>query len=146
MHDLRFTSAITVEGRFVRQQGGRERFGHVLLTIEPCAAPGVSFSWEVLESQVPSIFRRATFDGIEGWFRDGAPLEGYELQHTKIRVVDGSYHETDSNDLSYTFAATNAFAAAVNIAGLLPNPLVSPYEPCVAPQFGLGAMPPDGPA
>ncbi|MGJ7575731.1 hypothetical protein ACSFBX_34820 [Variovorax sp. RB2P76] len=127
MNDLRFTTSITVEGRFIRQRGSGERYGDVVLTIEASDMPGVTYSWEVPESQIPSMFRQATVDGIELWFREGAPLDGYRLWHTKIRVVGGSTHETDSTELSYTYAAANAFALAVNTASLLEKPLISPF-------------------
>ncbi|MGJ7542288.1 hypothetical protein [Variovorax sp. LT1R16] len=128
MKDLRFTSAITVEGRFVRQRGGRHHFGEVVLTIEASDTPSATYSWEVPESQIPSMFQQATFNGIQAWFREGSALDGYELRHTHIRVVGGSHHEIDSNESSYTYAATNAFALAINTAGLLAKPLVSPFE------------------
>jgi elongation factor G len=123
MLPLRFLSRVTAEGRFIRQAGGMHRFGRVVLTIEPSEAPGTTYAWEVPEAQIPSMYSKATLDGIKRWFSHGSALDGYELQYTKVRVVDGSHHETDSNELSYTFAAAEAFALAVNAAQLLDRPL-----------------------
>ena len=123
MLPLRFLSPVTAEGRFIRQAGGMHRFGRVVLRMEPSGAPGMTYAWEVSEAQIPSMYRKATLDGIERWFSHGCALDGYELQHTKVRVVDGSHHETDSNELSYTFAAAEAFALAMNDAELLDRPL-----------------------
>lgn len=128
MRELRFQRPVTAEGRYVQQQGSRERYGHVVLAFESCDAPGLTFIWDVAETEIPLMYRQATLDGIQSWFGSQAPLAGYELQHTKICVVGGSHHETDSNDLSYTFAASNAFALAVNMSGLLEKKLVSPFE------------------
>lgn len=123
MRPLRFLSPVTAEGCFIRQAGGMHRFGRVVLRIEPSEEPGMAYAWEVSEAQIPSMYRQATLEGIERWFSHGSALDGYELQQTMVRVVDGAHHETDSNELSYTFAAAEAFALAVNAAELIDRPL-----------------------
>ncbi|MGF6350850.1 hypothetical protein [Variovorax sp. W2I14] len=124
MRPLRFLSPVTAEGCFIRQAGGMHRFGRVVLRIEPSEEPGMTYAWEVSEAQIPSMYRQATLEGIERWFSHGSALHGYELQQTMVRVVDGAHHKTDSNELSYTFAAAEAFALAVNAAELIDRPLV----------------------
>ncbi len=114
-----FKSPVGAEGRFIRQAGEPGRYGHVLIIVEPSSAPGVSFSWEVLESQVPSLYKEAVYAGINSLFDVEGKFEQIECNDITVRVVGGSFHETDSSPLCYTKAASIAFEDAARRAGFV---------------------------
>ena len=108
-----FESPVRAEGRFVRQAGSPGRYGHVVLLLEPAASAGLSFSWEVPRDQIPEMFEPSVCEGVRRWFVPGARFHGWACENTLVRIVGGSFHDTDSNEVSYMMAAAEAFSNAV---------------------------------
>ena len=108
----------TGEGRFIRQQGSPGRYGHVSLLVEPTEEGDPwALLWEVQSSQIPPHFGEAVRRGIVSLFVEGAPLERWPLEGFSVRVVGGSFHDTDSNELSFVMAAGYAFLDALKNGG-----------------------------
>jgi elongation factor G len=115
---IRFLEWTTTEGKYIRQtSGGGDSYGHVLMSIEPSEEPGLTFSWEVSDGQIPSIYSAAVYAGINEMFEKNGDLADYRCENTLIRVVDGSYHFVDSKDSSYRTAAKIAFQKALDQSG-----------------------------
>ena len=96
-----------VEGRHKKQTGGRGQFGHVWLEIEPNPGGGVQFSERVVGGVVPRQF----FPGVEKGVRDVAekgPIAGYPVIDFKATLYDGSFHNVDSDELSFRLAGSLA--------------------------------------
>ena len=103
------TRTVQVEGRFVRQTGGRGMFGHVELVMEP-NAPGAGFEFEtkVVGGAVPQQYFGPVQRGIEDAMLNGT-LEGYPVVDVKVTLVDGSFHPVDSNERAFQIAASIGF-------------------------------------
>jgi elongation factor G len=100
-------SATKAEGRHKKQTGGRGQFGHVWLEIEPNPGGGVEFSERIVGGAVP----RQYFPGVEKGVRDVAakgPLAGYPVVDFKATLYDGSFHNVDSDELSFRLAGSLA--------------------------------------
>ncbi|WP_431095357.1 hypothetical protein [Polaromonas aquatica] len=108
----------TGEGRFIRQQGSPGRYGHVSLLVEP-AEGGEPWAllWEVQPFQIPDHFEEAVRRGIASLFVEDAPLGRWPLEGFSVRVIGGSFHDTDSNELSFVMAAGYAFLDALKNGG-----------------------------
>ncbi|MCY1407861.1 Elongation factor G 1 [compost metagenome] len=98
-----------IEGKFVRQSGGRGQFGHCWIRFEPAEAgvDGLQFINEVVGGAIPREFIPAIQKGIEEQMRNGV-LAGYPLVSLKATVFDGSYHDVDSSEMAYKIAASMA--------------------------------------
>jgi elongation factor G len=104
--------AAKVEGKFVRQSGGRGQYGHVWVNFEPLE-PGQGFIFEnkIVGGAVPREYIPAVQNGIEESARNGM-LAGFPLLDFKATVVDGSYHDVDSNEMAFKIAGSMALKAA----------------------------------
>ena len=101
-------SSVEVEGRFVRQTGGRGQFGHVWLRLEPLDdESGFEFVDEIVGGAVPRDYISAVKRGIEEQMENGV-LGGYPLIGVKATLYDGSYHEVDSSELAFKIAGSMA--------------------------------------
>ena len=98
-----------VEGKFVRQSGGRGQYGHVWLKIEP-AEPNEGFVFvdEIVGGVVPKEYIGAVSKGIEEQMNNGV-LAGYPVLDVKATLFDGSYHDVDSNEMAFKIAGSMAF-------------------------------------
>ncbi|MNP10603.1 Elongation factor G 1 [compost metagenome] len=98
-----------IEGRFVRQSGGRGQYGHCWIRFAPADAgvDGLQFANEVVGGAVPREYIPAIQKGIEEQMHSGV-LAGYPLIGLKATVFDGSYHDVDSNEMAYKIAASMA--------------------------------------
>ncbi|MGV3661120.1 MAG: hypothetical protein ACO1TE_13115 [Prosthecobacter sp.] len=105
------------EGSFVRQQSSLGRYGHVILEVAASPNDGITFQWNVEETTIPKIFAEAVLRGIQRACADHKAFAGCSLTRTTVRVIDGSFHEADSNGISYERAAYEAFESAVRQAG-----------------------------
>jgi elongation factor G len=115
---IRFLEWTTTEGKYIRQtSGGGDSYGHVLMSIEPSEEPGLTFSWEVSDGQIPSIYSAAVYAGINEMFQKDGTLADHRCENTLIRVIDGSHHDVDSNNYSYKTAAKIAFQKALDQSG-----------------------------
>ena len=104
------------EGRFVRQTGGRGQYGHVVLRIEPNeAGAGFEFEDKSVGGVVPQHFVPSVKRGVEQAMRNGV-VGGFPVVDVKVALVDGSYHQVDSNELAFATAGGMAFREAMRKA------------------------------
>jgi elongation factor G len=98
-----------VEGKFVRQSGGKGQYGHVVLSIEP-QEPGKGFEFvdAIKGGVVPREFIPAVKKGVEDTLPNGV-LAGYPVVDVKVTLTFGSYHEVDSNENAFKMAASIGF-------------------------------------
>jgi len=98
-----------VEGKFVRQSGGRGQFGHCWLKIEPLEeGKGYEFVNAVVGGVIPKEYIPAIDKGIQEQMKNGI-LAGYPVIDVKVSVFDGSYHDVDSNEMAFKIAASMGF-------------------------------------
>ncbi|MFC6634498.1 elongation factor G [Microbulbifer taiwanensis] len=105
---IRNTSEI--EGKFVRQSGGRGQYGHVWVKFEPAedeSQEGLEFVNEIVGGVVPKEYIPAVQKGIEEQMQNGV-LAGYPLLGLKATLYDGSYHDVDSNEMAFKIAGSMA--------------------------------------
>ena len=98
-----------VEGKFVRQSGGRGQFGHCWLKLEPQEeGKGYEFVNAVVGGVIPKEYIPAIDKGIQEQMKNGI-LAGYQVIDVKVTVFDGSYHDVDSNEMAFKVAASMGF-------------------------------------
>lgn len=109
-----FRSAAKVEGKFVRQSGGRGQFGHVWIEFEP-NEEGAGFEFEnaIVGGVVPREYIPAVQAGLEDALDNGV-IAGFPLIDIKAKLFDGSYHDVDSNEMAFKIAASMALKNAVS--------------------------------
>ncbi len=123
-----------IEGKFVRQSGGRGQYGHVWIKFEPAedaGAEGLEFVNEVVGGAVPREFVPAVSKGIEEQLQNGV-LAGYPLLGVKATLYDGSYHDVDSSEMAFKIAGSLAtrdlkeFGGAVLLEPMMKVEVVTP--------------------
>ena len=123
---------VEVEGKFIRQSGGRGQFGHVWLRIEPQEEDfGYEFVNEIVGGTVPKEFMPAVDKGIQEQMRSGV-LAGYPVLDVKVTLFDGSYHDVDSSEMAFKIAGSMGFkkgAAEANPVLLEPTMKVEVTTP-----------------
>ena len=103
----------TVDGKFVRQSGGKGQYGHCKIIIEPLEpGSGYEFVDEIVGGAIPKEYIPAVDAGIREAAQSGV-LAGYEVVDFRIRLIDGSYHEVDSSEMAFKIAGSMAFKDAV---------------------------------
>jgi len=107
-----FRTPAKVEGKFVRQSGGRGQYGHVWIEFEPLE-PGTGFQFEnkIVGGVVPKEYIPAVQAGIEEAMKNGV-LAGYPIVDIKATIFDGSYHDVDSSEMAFKIAGSMALKAA----------------------------------
>ena len=117
---------IKVEGKFVRQTGGKGQYGHVWLRIEPMEqGAGYIFENEVVGGSVPKEYIASVDKGIQEQMQSGVLL-GYPVVDVKVALFDGSYHDVDSNEMAFKIAAAMGFReGALNGRSVLLEPLMN---------------------
>ena len=106
----RITTTSEIEGKFVRQSGGRGQYGHVWVRFEPAEdnnAEGLVFVNEVFGGTVPKEYIPAVEKGISEQMKNGV-LAGYPLLGLKATLYDGSFHDVDSNEMAFKIAGSLA--------------------------------------
>ncbi|MFI2813256.1 MULTISPECIES: elongation factor G [Microbulbifer] len=101
---------VEIEGKFVRQSGGRGQYGHVWVRFEPSGdetEEGLEFVNEIVGGVVPKEYIPAVQKGIEEQMQNGV-LAGYPLLGLKATLYDGSFHDVDSNEMAFKIAASMA--------------------------------------
>jgi len=110
-----FRTPARVEGKFVRQTGGRGQYGHVWIEFEPLEqGSGFVFENKIVGGVVPKEYVPAVQAGIEEAMRNGV-LAGYPIVDIKATLVDGSYHEVDSSEMAFKIAGSLALKAAKDV-------------------------------
>ena len=115
----RIRNTVEIEGKFVRQSGGRGQYGHVWVKFEPAedlGAEGLEFVNEVVGGAVPKEYIPAVNKGIEEQMRNGV-LAGYPLLGLKATLYDGSFHDVDSNEMAFKIAASLATRQLAEFGG-----------------------------
>ncbi|MGR3842394.1 elongation factor G [Serratia marcescens] len=105
-----------VEGKFVRQSGGKGQYGHVVLTVEP-NEPGKGFEFfdEIKGGVIPGEFIPAVKKGVAEALNNGV-LAGYQVVDVKVHLTFGSYHDVDSSEQAFRMAALFGFKDACRLA------------------------------
>jgi elongation factor G len=103
------TKTVQSEGKFVKQSGGRGKYGHVWLEISP-NEPGKGFEFEnaIVGGVVPKEYITPVSRGIEDALKNGV-IAGYQIVDVKVKLYDGSYHDVDSDEISFKVAGSMAF-------------------------------------
>ena len=115
----RITTTTEIEGKFVRQSGGRGQYGHVWVKFEPAAdtsAEGLEFVNEIVGGIVPREYIPAVNKGIEEQMQNGV-LAGYPLLGLKATLYDGSFHDVDSSEMAFKIAASMATKKLAEVGG-----------------------------
>jgi elongation factor G len=98
-----------IEGRFVRQTGGRGQFGHVVINMEPAdPGDGYEFMDKIVGGKIPREYIPSVDLGIQEAMDSGV-LAGYPVVDLRVELVDGSYHEVDSSEMAFKIAGSMAF-------------------------------------
>jgi elongation factor G len=101
--------AENVEGKFVRQTGGRGQYGHVVINVEPGASgSGFVFEDKVIGGVIPREYIRPVEQGIREALENGI-LAGYPVIDVKVELVYGSYHDVDSSEMAFKIAGSMGF-------------------------------------
>ena len=125
-----------VEGRFVRQTGGRGQYGHVVINLEPAPGEGFDFVNQIKGGVIPTEFIPAVEQGIEEALASGVRA-GYPMVDVRVELVDGSYHEVDSSEMAFKIAGSMALQEAARRADpVLLEPVMS--VEVVTPEEFLG--------
>ena len=100
---------VKVEGKFIRQSGGRGQYGHCWLEMEPLEpGKGIEFESKIVGGAIPKEYIKPIEDGIREAAQSGI-LAGYPVIDFKATVVDGSYHDVDSSEMAFKIAGSMAF-------------------------------------
>ena len=102
-----------VEYKYVKQSGGRGQYGHVVFDLEPLPrGSGIVFESKIISGAIPKEFIPAVQKGVNEAAESGT-LGGYLLMDIKVSLIDGSYHEVDSNDMAFKMAAILGFKEGI---------------------------------
>jgi elongation factor G len=128
-----------IEGKFVRQSGGRGQYGHVWIRFEPAedaGAEGLEFVNEIVGGTVPREYIPAVQKGIEEQMQNGV-VAGYPLLGLKATLFDGSFHDVDSSEMAFKIAASMATKQLSEKGGaVLLEPIMS--VEVVTPEVNMG--------
>ena len=128
-----------VEGKFIRQSGGKGQYGHVVIEVEPAeAGSGFEFVSKIVGGTIPKEFIAPAEQGMKEACESGI-LAGYPVIDLKVTLVDGSYHDVDSSEIAFKIAGSMAMREGV----LKASPVL--LEPTMkveveAPEDFLGDM------
>ncbi|MDP6198552.1 MAG: elongation factor G, partial [Porticoccaceae bacterium] len=132
-------NACEIEGKFVRQSGGRGQYGHVWVKFEPAedsGAEGLEFVNEIVGGAVPKEYIPAVAKGIEEQMQNGI-LAGYPLLGIKATLYDGSFHDVDSSEMAFKIAGSLATRQLKDSGGaILLEPMMK--VEVVTPEENMG--------
>jgi elongation factor G len=127
-----------VEGRFVRQTGGRGQFGHAVINLEPAPGEGFDFVNEIKGGRIPTEYIPSVEQGIEEALQSGVKA-GYPMVDVRAELVDGSFHDVDSSEMAFKIAGSMALQDAARRAKpVLLEPVMS--VEVVTPEDFLGEV------
>jgi elongation factor G len=105
------TKEVEAEGKFIRQSGGRGQYGHVKIEMAPNEkGKGFEFENAIVGGVIPKEYIPSVRTGIENAMNNGV-IAGYPVKDIKVKLVDGSYHDVDSNEMAFRIAGSMAFNA-----------------------------------
>ncbi len=128
-------STVNIEGKFVRQSGGRGQYGHVWLKLEPITeedADSYEFVNEIVGGSVPREYIPAVDKGIKEQLQNGV-IAGYPLINIRVTLYDGSFHEVDSSEMAFKIAGSMALRDGARAA----DPVL------LEPIFGVEVVTPE---
>ncbi len=131
------TKSVQAEGKFVKQTGGRGKYGHVWLELAP-NEPGKGFEFEnaIVGGSVPKEYINPIVNGLHDAMRNGV-LAGFPVVDVKVKLFDGSYHDVDSDEISFKVAASIGFKnGALKANPILLEPMMS--VEVITPEEYLG--------
>ena len=135
----RIRNTAEIEGKFIRQSGGRGQYGHVWVRFEPAedeGADGLEFVNEIVGGTVPREYVPAINKGIEEQMQNGV-LAGYPLLGLKATLYDGSFHDVDSNEMAFKIAASMATKKLADEGGAVLLEPIMKVE-VVTPEENMG--------
>jgi elongation factor G len=103
------------EGKWIKQSGGRGQYGHAKIEVEPAPGEGFVFENEITGGTIPKEYIKPIEVGIKGAMERGI-LAGYPVVDVRVKLYDGSFHEVDSSEMSFTNAGSLAFQDAAKKA------------------------------
>lgn len=107
------TKPVQIEGKYVRQSGGKGQYGHVIMLFEPNEyGKGFLFEDKIKSGAIPKEFIKPVEMGVQDAMQSGE-LAGYPVIDVKATLLDGSYHDVDSSELAFRIAASKAFREAM---------------------------------
>ncbi len=111
------TKKVNASGKFIQQSGGRGQYGHVVIELEPqeVAGTGVTFENKIKGGAIPQEFISRVKQGIMEASKSGV-LAGYPVTDIKVTLIDGSYHDVDSSEMSFKMAAGIALSEGLRKA------------------------------
>ena len=113
------TETVQAEGRFIKQTGGRGKYGHVWIEISPNeSGKGFEFENAVIGGVIPKEYIPAVSKGVSEAMRNGV-IAGYPVVDVKVKLYDGSYHDVDSDEISFKVAGSMAFREGARKAGVI---------------------------
>ena len=127
------TKTSEIEGKFIRQSGGRGQYGHVWLRFEPNPGKGFEFVDKIVGGVVPREYIPAVQKGLEDALQNGI-IAGYPIVDLKATLFDGSYHDVDSSEMAFKIAASMALKGTKDKGGptllepIMKVEIVSPDE------------------
>ena len=131
------TATVNAEGKFVKQSGGRGKYGHVWIEVSPNeSGKGYEFTNAIVGGSVPKEYIQPVSNGIQEAMRNGV-IAGYPVVDIKAKLYDGSFHEVDSDEISFKVAGSMAFKDAARKAKpILLEPVMS--VEVITPEDYLG--------
>ena len=100
------------ESKYIKQTGGRGQYGHVVLTVEPSeSGKGLEFVNKIVGGAIPKEYIPAIEKGVRERMETGV-VAGYPLRDVKVTIIDGSYHDVDSNEMAFKIAGSMGFSDA----------------------------------
>jgi elongation factor G len=123
------------ESKYIKQTGGRGQYGHVVLTVEPSeAGKGLEFVNKIVGGAIPKEYIPAIEKGVKERMENGV-IAGYPLRDIRVTVIDGSYHEVDSNEMAFKIAGSMGFSEACKKADAVLLEPIMKVEVLVPQEF-----------
>jgi len=127
------------EYRYIKQTGGRGQYGHVVLRLQPGQpGSGIVFNNEIVGGVIPREFFSAVEKGVRE-AAEGGVIAGYPVTDVEVTLYDGSYHEVDSNEMSFKMAASLAFKEGIQKGEPVIQQPIMKVE-VIAPEAFLGEI------
>ncbi|MDD3520527.1 MAG: elongation factor G [Actinomycetota bacterium] len=133
------TKPIQIEGKYIRQSGGKGQYGHVIMLFEPNEyGKGFVFEDKIKSGAIPREFIKPVEQGVQDAMQSGE-LAGYPVIDVKATLLDGSYHDVDSSELAFRIAASKAFREAmIKSSPILMEPMME--VEVVTPEESMGEV------